>query len=61
MSQRELLLVQNVVALSAHAVLHDLTRLRAGIGARGATVAAGGGNHTDPPHPFWLHWTPNHR
>ena len=35
------------MAPSAHAVLHDLIRLRAGIGARGAAVAAGGGDHAD--------------
>ena len=40
--ERKPLLIQNFVAPSAHAVLHDLTRLRAGIGARGATVADGG-------------------
>ena len=48
--EREPLLVQNVVAPSAHAVLHDLIRLRAGIGAHGAAVAAiaaGGCNHAD--------------
>lgn len=40
-------LVQNVVAPSPHAVLHDLIRLRAGISARGAAVAAGGGDDAD--------------